>query len=88
MAEQGPLSGQTVGNKYLLEELLGEGGFGVVYKAHHLHLQRQQAVKILLERHFQKQAFRERFLREAQTAAVLDHPNIIHTDLRPNLWRP
>lgn len=80
MAEQGPLSGQTVGNKYILGELLGEGGFGAVYKAQHLYLQRQQAVKILLERHFQKQAFHERFLREAQTVAALDHPNIIHMD--------
>jgi serine/threonine protein kinase len=80
MAEQGPLSGQTVGGKYVLGELLGEGGFGVVYKAHHSHLQRQQAIKILLERLFQKQAFRERFLHEAQIVAALDHPNIIHTD--------
>ncbi len=80
MAKQGPLSGQTIGEKYVLGELLGEGGFGVVYKAHHLHLQRLQALKILLERHFQKSEFRERFLREAQTVATLDHPNIIHLD--------
>ncbi len=31
MADLGPLSNQTLGNKYLLGELLGEGGFGVVY---------------------------------------------------------
>ncbi|GHO76466.1 hypothetical protein KSD_42370 [Ktedonobacter sp. SOSP1-85] len=80
MAEQGPLSGQKVGDKYVLTELLGEGGFGIVYKAYHLHLQRQQAIKILIERLFQKKAFRERFLREAQTVATLDHPNIIHID--------
>lgn len=80
MAEQGPLSGQTVGNKYILSELLGEGAFGVVYKAQDFLLHRQQAIKILLERHFQKQAFRDRFRREAQTVAALDHPNIIHTD--------
>ena len=73
MAKQGPLSGQTVGDKYLLDEVLGEGGFGVVYKAHHRHLQRQHAIKILLERHFQKQAFRERFLREAQTGIGRAH---------------
>jgi len=79
-ADQGSLSGQIIGGKYVLKELLGEGGFGAVYKAQHLHLQRPQAVKILLEQHFQKSAFRERFLREAQTVAALDHPNIIHLD--------
>jgi serine/threonine-protein kinase len=73
-------SGQIVGEKYVLGELLGEGGFGAVYKAQHLHLLRPQAVKILLERYFQKNTFRERFLREAQTVATLDHPNIIHLD--------
>jgi hypothetical protein len=33
MAEQGPLSGQKIGEKYLLNELLGEGGFGAVYNS-------------------------------------------------------
>lgn len=78
--EQGPLSGQTAGSKYLLGELIGEGGFSQVYKAQHLQLQRQQAIKVLLERHFRKREFRDRFLREAQTVASLDHPNIIHLD--------
>jgi len=80
MAEQGSLSGQTVGNKYRLGELLGAGGFGVVYRARHLHLQRQQAIKVLLEQHFLKSEFRTRFLREAQLVAALDHPYIIHLD--------
>ena len=84
MVEQGPLSGKTVGNKYLLGELLGEGGFGAVYRANHIHLQRLQAVKVLLDRFFQEQEFRDRFLREAQTVATLDHPNIIHID---DFWR-
>src|SRR5581483_2088767 len=78
--EQGPLSGQTLGNRYLLGELIGEGGFAQVYKARHLQMQRQQAIKVLLERHFRKQEFRDRFLREAQTVASLDHPSIIHLD--------
>ena|SRR5690349_6991095 len=80
MAEQGPLSGQKLGDKYLLGELLGEGGFGAVYKAQHLHLQRQQAIKVLLERHFRNSAFRDRFFREAQTIAALDNPYIVHVD--------
>ncbi len=78
--EHGSLSGRTVGEKYLLGELIGEGGFSQVYKAQHLLLQRQQAVKVLLERHFRKQEFRDRFLREARTIATFDHPHIIHLD--------
>jgi serine/threonine protein kinase len=78
--KQGPLSGQTLGGKYLLGELLGRGGFGVVYQAENQLLQRQQAVKVLLEEHFSEDKFRDRFLREARTLAALDHANIVHVD--------
>jgi serine/threonine protein kinase len=77
MSAAGPLSGQKLGDKYLLGELLGQGGFGVVYKAQHLLLERPQAIKILLEQHFASPKFRERFLREARTLAALDHGNIL-----------
>jgi len=80
VAEQGPLSGQYIGGKYLLGPLLGQGGFGVVYKGAHVLLKRPQAIKILLEQHFHSPKFRERFLREAQTLASLDHPHIVHID--------
>src|SRR5215475_14609341 len=80
MNGQGPLSNQTLGGKYVLGELLGQGGFGAVYRARHTLLNRQQAVKILLEQHFTLPKFRERFIREAQTLAALDHPNIVHVD--------
>ena len=80
METQGPLSGQTLGGKYLLAELLGEGGFGAVYRGHHLLLDRPQAIKVLHEHYFRKPKFRERFLREAQIVAALDHPHIVHID--------
>ncbi|HEY0755257.1 MAG TPA: TIR domain-containing protein, partial [Ktedonobacteraceae bacterium] len=79
-SQQGPLTGQVIGGKYRLGELLGEGGYGQVYKAWNLQLERIQAVKILHDWHFQKREFRERFTREARIVAVLDHPNIIHVD--------
>ncbi len=80
MGKPGPLSGQKLGDKYLLGDLLGKGGFGAVYQAHYLLLNRPQAIKILLEEHFSDPKFRERFIREARTLAALDHPNIIHVD--------
>ncbi len=52
-------------------------GIGVVYQAQNLLLKRQQAIKVLLEHHALDKQFRQRFLREAQTLAALDHPNIV-----------
>lgn len=77
MPDLGPLSSQTLGNKYLLGELLGEGGFGVVYKAQNMRLNRSQAIKVLRGKYANDPKFRERFEREAQTLASLDHPNIL-----------
>jgi streptogramin lyase len=80
MMPHGPLSGQTLGGKYLLGELLGRGGFGAVYQAENQLLHRPQAVKVLLEEHFSDTKFRERFLREARTLGALDHAQIVHVD--------
>jgi serine/threonine protein kinase/outer membrane protein assembly factor BamB len=80
MVKPGPLSGQILGGKYLLEGLLGEGGFGMVYVGQHLLLNRPQAIKLLLEHYFHQPKFHERFLREAQTVAGFDHPHIVHID--------
>jgi serine/threonine protein kinase len=80
MVEPDPLSTHQLGEKYVLGALLGQGGFGLVYQAQHVLLRRQQAIKILSEQHFLHPEFRSRFLREAQTLAALDHPNIVHVD--------
>ena len=80
MAMQGQLSNHRLGNKYLLGELLGHGGFGEVYQAQNLLLNRPQAIKVILEKHLSNPKFREHFIREAQTLAALDHPNIVHID--------
>jgi serine/threonine-protein kinase len=62
---------------YEVQELLGRGGMGVVYKARHLRLQRPVAVKMLLAGAYAKPQELERFLREAETVAGLRHPNIV-----------
>lgn len=62
---------------YLLGEVLGRGGMGVVYRARHVHLGREVAVKVLAPELAGHEDFRERFLRESRLAASLDHPNVV-----------
>jgi serine/threonine-protein kinase len=67
----------TVIAGYRIEERIGRGGMGVVYRAHHLNLQRRAAVKIIAPDLAESEGFRERFTREARIAAALQHPNIV-----------
>jgi eukaryotic-like serine/threonine-protein kinase len=70
------LVGLRLGN-YLLEQVIGRGGMGTVYRAEHVYLRRPAAVKVLHRRYFDNPDARHRFLHEAQAASVIDHPNII-----------
>ncbi|WP_285030225.1 serine/threonine-protein kinase [Mycolicibacterium sp. lyk4-40-TYG-92] len=62
---------------YTIESVLGVGGMGVVYKAKNPQLPRSDALKVLTTSIQGDGQFRERFLREANVAATLDHPNIV-----------
>jgi Protein kinase domain len=62
---------------YRIEELLGRGGMGVVYRAEHLGLGRKVALKVLAPDLAENDSFRRRFIRESRMAARLDHPNIL-----------
>ncbi|HEX2412243.1 MAG TPA: serine/threonine-protein kinase [Solirubrobacteraceae bacterium] len=62
---------------YRIEERIGRGGMGVVYRAEHLNLRRRAAVKIIAPDLAESEGFRERFTREARVAAALQHPNIV-----------
>jgi pSer/pThr/pTyr-binding forkhead associated (FHA) protein/tRNA A-37 threonylcarbamoyl transferase component Bud32 len=60
-----------------VEEVIGQGDMGVVYRAEELALQRRVALKLILPEHSQDDRFRERFRRESKVAASIDHPNVI-----------
>ncbi len=60
-----------------VQEVIGHGDMGVVYRAEELALQRQVALKLILPEHSREERFRERFRRESWIAAAIDHPNVI-----------
>ena len=63
--------------RYSLEREIGRGGMGIVYLAHEVALDRPVALKLLPPDFAIQPALRERFLREARTAAKLTHPNVV-----------
>jgi eukaryotic-like serine/threonine-protein kinase len=67
----------TVVAGYTIEGVLGAGGMGTVYRARNPSLPRSDALKILSAELSQDAQFRARFVREAELAATLDHPNIV-----------
>ncbi len=62
---------------YRIESLLGWGGMSVVYLAEDLRLKRRVALKLLAASLAEDESFRDRFLRESELAASIDHPNIV-----------
>ena len=69
--------GQIIKERYEITQLLGEGGMSFVYKAIDKQLQRTVAIKTLKPVYVEQEKFVERFKREAQTAANLNHTNIV-----------
>jgi serine/threonine-protein kinase len=68
---------RALSGSYELDREIGRGGMGIVYRARDRRLKRHVAVKILPPELSYRSEIRSRFLREAETAAQLSHPNIV-----------
>lgn len=77
MGELDNLLGRVLGGRYRIDALLGRGGFGAVYRATHLELQRPVAIKTLLAADGGRADLVARFRREARLQAGLRHPVIV-----------
>ncbi|SKB01070.1 Serine/threonine protein kinase [Prosthecobacter debontii] len=63
--------------EYVFDSLIGQGGMGAVYRGRQLKLDRPVAIKILHQQHGTDYSYAERFRREAQSLAHMNHPNIV-----------
>jgi len=70
------LSGRII-KSYELQELIGVGGFGAVYRAHQQFIGREVAIKVILPQYANRPDFIRRFETEAQLVARLEHPHIV-----------
>jgi serine/threonine-protein kinase len=69
--------GQTIDNRYLVEQLLGEGGMGVVFLARHKVIDKRVAIKVLRSEMAADAEMTERFLNEARSASSIGNPHIV-----------
>jgi serine/threonine protein kinase len=76
-AAQDLSSGDVLDGKYRIEEKLGQGGMGAVYRAVHLGTKRTVAIKVIRPRFASDEEFIARFRREAEAAGRLRHPNVV-----------
>jgi serine/threonine protein kinase len=72
-----PLIGKTLAGRYVIEDLLGEGGMSTVYRARHKVVDRPCAIKVMSPALAADANVRERFRREAKSTQSIAHPNVI-----------
>ncbi len=80
-----PQIGEVLDDTYRIESLLGQGGFGAVYLARQLSMDRQVAIKVLVAHAMKVDEMTQRFRREVMAVRNLEHPNTIRIyDFRDN----
>lgn len=75
--DKDPALGRVIGGRFQLEQTLGKGAMGVVYRATHTTLERSFALKLLRRELVSDKTALQRFIREARVAGLLSHPNIV-----------
>lgn len=73
----GPLTEGSKLKHYVLQQIVGQGGMGTVYRALDTHLGRTVAIKVLKASSFGDLGLKARFVQEAKAASALNHPNIV-----------
>jgi tRNA A-37 threonylcarbamoyl transferase component Bud32 len=79
VAGDDPLLGRVISGKFRVERVLGQGAMGRVYLAEQTNLGKQVAIKVLHANMAGDAALEKRFHREAKSASILSHPNIVQT---------
>jgi serine/threonine-protein kinase len=77
LVDHDALLGSVLADRYVIEELVGEGGLGRVYLARHARMARRYAIKVPSGKAATDPKVRQRFLQEAEAASQLDHPNVV-----------
>ena len=77
MGQEAPLAGRVLNGRYRLEEKLGEGGMGQIWRAEHLILKAPVAVKLVDRQAMPNEETFDRFIREAQAAAAIRSPRVV-----------
>lgn len=73
-----PLLGRSLADRYDVLERIGEGAFGSVYAVRHRDLGKRFAIKVMHARLIGQDRLAQRFLREIQVTAAVDHPNVVN----------
>jgi eukaryotic-like serine/threonine-protein kinase len=77
LLEEDPLINSILDGSYIIQNKIGKGGMGIVYRAQHVSTQEIRAIKVLLPEVSNLPGVKERFFREGKAAQRIHHPNVV-----------